>query len=230
MLLPPVFVFAGVSYSESSFLLLALLTWYSHLRGHEIVAASSSALCSLSRPYGILIVVPLLYGYIKNRQHRKLFYVGLPICALAGWLYYGTAVTNSTLPMIAAHSYWVTGTVASILNDIGSVMRGDFSKVGLLLPYAWTGILASIALGATTYLGYLVARIDKGLGFYVLLSTLSLFTVGGVAIRSLPRYLAFLFPIGLGLKCRKSWLPLIVPVLLVLDYVAWLAFLTDGFY
>lgn len=48
-LVPPVFVFAGVGYSEPIFLLFSLLAWYFHREQKEFKASISAALCSLVR-------------------------------------------------------------------------------------------------------------------------------------------------------------------------------------
>jgi len=48
-LLPPVFVFTGVAYSESLFLLFTLLAWYCHLRGHEERSLIAAVLGSVAR-------------------------------------------------------------------------------------------------------------------------------------------------------------------------------------
>jgi hypothetical protein len=77
----------------------------------------------------------------------------------------------------------------------------------------------------------LITEIDKALNIYILASTFILGITSGIAYRSFPRILSFFFRIGLPLHTRKTKLLLaIVLVFLVLDYFAWLAFLTDGFY
>jgi len=74
-------------------------------------------------------------------------------------------------------------------------------------------------------------RVDRALGLYAFSSTLAIASLGFVTSPlSLPRHLVFLFPLGLSLYTRRR--PLLVTmiaVFLVLNYLAWWAFLTDSF-
>lgn len=234
-LLPPVFVFSGVSYSEPVFLLFSLIAWHFHQRQKEAMASFSAVLCSLARPYGVLIGVPLAYDYFKRKQWKSLFFLLTPTFTLGGWLIYGTARAHVAVPMLSAGSFWQTLTATRVSENITRLVQGDLTAAGMLLPYAGLALLIVVSLGFTVVLTYLVSRIDKALALYVFTSICAIALIAGlrypVAYRSIPRFLFFLFPIGLSLQSGRRWLLTItIGVLLILDYIAWLAFLTDGFY
>ncbi len=233
-LLPPVFVFSGVSYSEPIFLLFSLLSWHFHRERKELKASVSAALCSLARPYGILIGVPLAYEYLKHKQPGRLVYLLIPMFTLGAWSIYGTLRTHVPLPMFTAGWYWHTPTASRILENLMQLAQGDLTAIGPLLPYAPLALTIIASLALTVFLGYLAFRIDKSLALYILVTVCIIAAVtrgNPAATRSFPRFLGFLFPIGLPLHTSRRWLLVLsVIALLVLDYISWLAFLTDGFY
>lgn len=230
-LLPPVFVFTATSYTEPMFLLFSLLTWYCHLRGQNRRAAVAASLCSLTRTYGVLITVPIVYDFLKRRQFRNMLYMALPVGVVFGWLAYGFAMTG-VLAVVASHVFWIPPQLPAIQGDMLRVAMGQLDAMQGLLPYLGTGLLALSFVLLILFLSYRVLRIDRTLALYTFASFCTIVTLGvwSISIRSFPRLLTFLFPIGLALYSKRPWLRLVVAVtLLVLDYVAWWAFIADGF-
>jgi len=80
-------------------------------------------------------------------------------------------------------------------------------------------------------LSFRVWKIDRALAYYSLASLLVIVYFGFFpSFGSFPRYLTFIFPIGLALGTRRNWLFYgAVITFLALSLVAWWAFLTDGF-
>lgn len=233
-LLPHVFVFSGVSYSEPVFLLFSLLAWHFHQGQKEFKASVSAALCSLARPYGILIAIPLAYEYIKRREPRKLFYLLIPALALSAWSIYGTVETRVLVPWATAGLYWHTPNANKVWENMGRLAWGDLTAVAPLVPYTReaVGLIASLVL--TAYLVILVSRVDKALTVYILVTVFGILIVTKgypTTYPAFPRFLSVLFPLGLVLHTsNRKLLAVMVVVLLILDYVAWLSFLTDGFH
>jgi len=230
-LFPPVFVFSVVAYPESMFLLLALLAWYFHRHQSEANASITAGLCALTRPEGFLIVIPLLYDYLTQRQYKKAPYVLVPLSAVGGWEVYGLAKTGVWLPSYTAQAFWNTPHAQAVRLAIQRLATGNLSSVPVLFPYRWliAAIIATVAI--VLLLGWRNWKIDRALSIYLFASTIILASTLSFAYRSFPRILSFIFPVGLPLHTRKlNLLVAMFLVFLVLDYIAWLAFLTGGFY
>src|SRR5208337_4339463 len=230
-LFPPVFVFSVVSYPEALYLLLALLSWHFHQKHSDLKASGAAALCALSRPEGFLLAIPFLYDYLTQKQFRKIGYVLVLLSGLGAWELYGLAVTGVWLPSHAAGEFWNTAKAQAVKLAIQQLAGGDLSSVAVLFPYRGLILAIITILVIVVFLGWRNWKIDKALSIYLLASTAILGATLSVAYRSFPRILSFLFPVGLPLHTRNmKLLAILAGIFLVLDYIAWLAFLTDGFY
>ena len=230
-LFPPVFVFSAATYPESMFLLFTLVSWRLHQEKSDLRASVAAALSSLIRWEGFFLVIPLLYDFTRQKQFKKITYLLIPLAAIAGWEVYGFVITGFWLPTLAAYRFWSTAQSRAVALAVRQLIEGNRSSIAILLPYSWliAAILASLV--AVVFLAWRVWRIDKALCIYVLTSVFILAVTTRVAYRSFPRVLGFFFPIGLAMHTRKTKLLIVVIILfLVVDYFAWLAFLTDGFY
>jgi Gpi18-like mannosyltransferase len=230
-LLPWLFVFTAASYSEPLFLFLTTLTWYFHLRRHDTLSSISAALASLTRGYGIFILLPLVFDFTRRREYRKLLYTIPAILAVTAWLTYATVSTGKFLAPLAAESFQQTGNSVALQTNLSQLLLGNLNAISNLSPYF------KIIVGGTAFIcfiSFLSARAykcDPDLGLYALIST-GLITVLAInpAYLSVPRYLTFLFPIGLPLHSSRKIILIVALVLLpILDYVAWYAFLTNIF-
>jgi len=230
-LFPPVFVFSAASYPESLFLLLSLLSWYLHRKQKELQACLAAGLCSLSRPEGVLMVIPLVFDYLKRGQLRKLPYLMIPLSVTVGWELYGFVLTDVWLPTRAAGIFWNTANAQAVKRAVQQLFQGDLSSIAILLPYSGLIVAIVVILVVVVFLAWRNWKIDKALCSYILASTFLLGVSTSIAYRSFPRILSFFFPIGLALHTRNlKLLVTVVLLFLALDYAAWLAFLTDGFY
>ena len=230
-LFPPVFVFSFVSYPESLFLLLALLCWHFHQKHSDLNASVAAGLCAVSRSEGFLIIIALLCDYVIRRRFRLIGYVLLPLSAITCWELYGYARTGVWLSSWIAGEYWNTPKAQAVRLAILKLIAGNATSVDILIPYRWliVAIIATFAIVA--FVAWRTWKIDRALSMYLIATTVILASTFSVAYRSFPRILSFIFPIGLPLHTRKaSLLVLLGLAFLILDYVAWLAFLTDGFY
>jgi hypothetical protein len=235
-LLPPVFVFTTVSYNESLFLLFSLITWHAHIRRKEKISAFFASLATLTRSYGLLIVVPLAYDQVRRKQLRQLLVLGFPFAALIGWLYYAFLMTGNVLAPFVAESYWNTEIVAQIQKSMSLLFtHGDFGVFQILLRFQRLVIFGIGFVALITWLCFRAYKMNKSLGVYAF--TFLLF-MGSATIAfvptfvALPRYLSMIFPSGLSLKIsRKPILWFVVGSLALLDILAWWMFLfTDSFH
>jgi Gpi18-like mannosyltransferase len=66
---PTAFVLSGV-FTESLFLLLAIICFYYAKKGKWWIAGSTGFLLTLTRPLGIIIFLPILYEYLKTKHFK----------------------------------------------------------------------------------------------------------------------------------------------------------------
>jgi len=104
-LLPPVFVFSAVYYSEPVFLLFSLLSWYFCINGNSWKSCLAASLTTLVRSYGVLIVVPLGFHYLRRRQYWQLAYCLIPVLTLAGWMLYSFMMTGILAPLYSQGTF-----------------------------------------------------------------------------------------------------------------------------
>jgi len=221
-LLPPTFLFSGVSYSDSLFLLFSLLTWEYYQKGNDVRAALVSALVTLTRIYGVLIAMPFAYSYFRKKQFRNLLYSAISPLALFGWVLYGYWTTGVWFPMLSAQSFF-NPTDLTIEKNVNQLVSGNLAALKPLLRF-WPVVAMSFAFVLfIAFLSYRTWIIDRALGLYVALSVVIISVFGTFpAVRSFPRFFSFLFPIGLCLytKTRLALVTAIV-LLLVIDYLLW---------
>jgi hypothetical protein len=227
-LFPPVFVFTGVSYTEPVFLLFSLLTWHFHLKDQEVRASVMAALSSLTRTYGILLTIPLAYDYFRSGRVRKLGCLAIPAFTLLGWFIYTFALTGNPFASLTARSlYWADPTAVAIQNSALKTVEGNAAALGVLIKYSGFILTGAVFIGFMLFLSYRAWRIESSLGLYCFTSITAIcyfaFIPGPFSI---PRFLSFLFPVGLPLHTGRSWLLVVTAALfLLLDYGFWWAFL-----
>ncbi|MGA2785028.1 MAG: mannosyltransferase family protein [Candidatus Bathyarchaeia archaeon] len=238
-MLPPIFVFSTVSYSEPVFLLFSMLSWYFFISGKHGKSCLAASLSSLARSYGILIVVPIALKYLKHHEYRRLSYCTVPVFTLAGWMIYSLLMTRIIAPIYGQGTFLTAGSeyYNRIQETLRESLQGHMSiAVSRLLEYAYEHVIVLtiilVSLAFVTILMLRVIKIDQALSVYTLVSFGAIFFFGlSTSVISFPRYLSFIFPIGLALHTRKTKVLLVCLVMLaVLDCLAWYAFLTDGFY
>ena len=233
-LIPPVFVFSGVAYSESLFLLGTLLAWYCHLRRDDGKVIVAAVVATLARANGVLVVIPLAHDYLTRRQFRRLLALFIPISVMLGWLTYGYLMTGQ-LAYFASNIFWRSQNIVLFRESLINVLEGQIYASAFIVKIGLKYL--SIALGALisfmvfVVLCYKVLKIDRALGIFCFSYAAALFAFGFPAtFGSFPRFLGVLFPIGLPMYTHRLTLRVLIIVgLLVLDYFAWLAFLKDGF-
>jgi len=173
-LLPPVFVFSGVAYSESIFLLFTLLAWYCHLRGHEERSLIAAVLSSLARANGVLITIPLAYDYLRRRQFRHLALLTIPLLFVFGWLMYGYIMTG-TWAYFASNIFWQSENITVFRQSLINILQGRMYAIEFIAAIGFKYLPITIA-AVTSFvvfiiLCYKVLKIDRALGFFFLLAT-----------------------------------------------------------
>ena len=187
ILFPTAFILSGV-FSESMFLALTLAAFLAVRRDRLFLAGAAGYLAALSRPVGVLLVLPLALAYWKERRDRRqplapgaLWLLLVPL-GLATFAAYNHALTGNALAFARIQTSWGR-TFHSPLSVLADGLRD--SDVTARFS-AWMTLLA-IAL--------LVAGSRKlGLAYGVL----SLFFIAvplATGLNSMPRFLLAVFPV-----------------------------------
>ena len=229
-LLPPVFVFTTVSYPESLFLLLSLLTWYTHIKGRNVSAIAFAALTSLTKSYGLLILLPIAFNLLRFHKYRIIPLLAVPVLVLVGWFLYAFSRTGVFFAPITAEAGWNTATVLQIQHNIVLFLsEGDIQSLRYISGY-WEIILIGILFfSLVLILTFRVWKIDRSLGIFsaVFLLAFSFATILFLpTFASVPRYLSATFPTGIALHTKRGmWFLLVAMLFVVMDLLGWWLFL-----
>ena len=114
LLLHPMSLFLTAVYAESLFLLLSLAAFVAARRGRFAAAAAAAAGAALTRPFGVLLVVPLTIEWWQERRRipdsataRWGWAAGAaPLAALAGFLVFLGDTLDDPLAFFERQSRW----------------------------------------------------------------------------------------------------------------------------
>lgn len=222
---PYVFLFTTVGYSESLFLFAVLATWYFYLKDKVLFASIFSIVATLTKTYGILIVLPMLLDLLIHKKWKKsMITLASPILILSVMTPIPPQNLLGRIIMELNSATWAVGRV-----DLGCYWIRDYftpfftsSNPMVFFHFFHAYALAFIALG-----GYLVmnsAKIDWRLGIYSIVMFIVIILFGFV--NGIPRYVSFIFPIWLVFRIRN---PAIIVPLAFLFYlhsiILWYEFL-----
>jgi hypothetical protein len=159
-------------------------------------------------------------------------YLLLPISTLLGWAIYGYWVTGNPFMLLSARSHWETEDTRALKVGLSQLLRGEADALSTLRPYLRVTLAGVAFMAFILFLSYRAWRLDKALGLYNFSSIMAITYFGmPTSYISFPRFLAFLFPVGLGLNLKRRFLLLTaVAVFFALSYVAWLTFLRGFFH
>jgi hypothetical protein len=226
-LLPPVFVFTTVSYTEPVFLLFSILAWYTHEKGNDFGAAILASFAALTRVYGLLIVVPLAYDL---RHSKRVAFLMIPLAVFVGWLSYAYLRVGNALAPFDAQSFWRAPIEAQFLDSVNRFFStGDLRLFQYLTHFWFFAVLGVTSLSFVTWLCIRSSRLDRTLGVYsftFLFSILSAVIAFIPTLVSMPRFLSFIFPVGFSLRTQRKLLVIVSLIALAfVDFAAWWMFL-----
>jgi len=222
---PYVFVFTTVSYSESLFLLAVLATWYFYLKDRILFASICSIVATLTKLYGILIILPILTDLLLHRKWKKAaIALASPVLILTIIipLFPKKLLERMVLEMNAAT--WTTST-----EYFGTFWFKDYltSVFTAAHPTVFFNFYQAFALAFIVFVGYLVinsTRTDWRLGFYSIVMFVVIILFGFV--NGLPRYLSFIFPIWLVIRTKDiATLVILVFLFYMHSLILWYEFL-----
>jgi Gpi18-like mannosyltransferase len=189
---PFVLLFLTLSYAESVFLFATVSSWYLHRRGRVAGAALAAAFATLTRPYGILISLPIVFGLLRaKRLGAACLSITVPALALISWAAYCELFAGTVFATLTSQQVW-SYEGGFILGFLPSIVSGRFYV--LQSRFLW------IAL-AFTLLFPQVYRLDRQLSIYVFSSFIVLLLLG--AVSSLVRFVPSIFPLWFTIRERS---------------------------
>ena len=224
LIFPVSFILSGV-FTESLFLLLAIMCFYYAKRSHWLLVGISVFLLALTRSVGILAFIPLLYEYVRQKDFKvrrlrpdMLFLMLIPL----------------GLFVFAVHNYLLTGDYLATVHIQETGWGHQMTNPLLFLSDNLRGdniLLRFEACFVVTLLVLLNAFYRK-IGFsYWLLAMGALIFPLATASPSMPRYSLVVFPIYILLAklARNNWLDQTLTAVLCL-FQGWLmVFWSNGF-
>ncbi len=113
LLVFPTSFFLSTLYPEALFLALAVGAFYAARRDRWALAAVLAALCVLTRPHGVLVVLPLALEYAHAHWSRPrrvapdAAWLALPVLTFGGWLAFQQIAFGDALAFVHAQSAWM---------------------------------------------------------------------------------------------------------------------------
>lgn len=217
---PYIFLFTTIAYTESLFLLTTILSWYLYKKEKLIQSSIAVAIASLTKLYGLFIIIPIFIDILHNRTFRKIPYYSFPILTFFSWLFYLFKTTGDWMIFMRSQSYWIN--LGMEFNWINSYLKPILSFNIWQIPKPDYMLIAFVA-----FLGYLIfntLRLDSKLGIYSIFMYFSLLFFGN--FYSMPRFFSFIFPIWLNSKLKNLFvLFIILPFFILISLLIWQHFL-----
>jgi hypothetical protein len=227
LLITPNAIFLSGVYTESVFLLWALLTFWLLERRHFYLALIPAGLACLTRSVGVALFPALLGAAWTSGAGRwpRLIAAGLPPALFAGYvLFMGLTAGDPGAYFEAYRSIWGRA-AASPIEAFTIYFSGE--PVSLLgWDLSWIDLIAT---GAFLGLGLLTLRLDRAWGLFAL--TAVLIPIGAGSLLAMPRFGAVVFPFYILIGswiARARWREIVVDAasiglafVFVLRFVTW---------
>ncbi|MBM1154684.1 hypothetical protein DRN94_002255 [archaeon] len=198
---PSVYIFTTASYAEPWLLFFWCLTWILYLK-ESVLSGITGALAAVTRPPGILIVVPPSFDLIhciRRRKQPKLYQIIAvlgPILGLLGWEAYIWIRSGDPFVFFYAQSLWGYRRpfwVFATLSSTGTLepFKQEWQRFEVY-PYLLLLVLITVLLGKNSKLEdpRLRAFVYASIAFFVLFGSVDCFS----------RHLFFIFPIWFVLR------------------------------
>ena len=211
----PTFVTYGlVSYSESVFLFLSILSWYFWAKEKYFYSAVFTSFAVLAREVGILIPAIYIIFAIKRRiifKNKALLWLILPFLTFGLMMCYLDILSGHTLSYLEAQSIWgmkIENPIAQLNWFFTGTFQGDPVMI-VLVRYIYVLPFLSLA--------YPLWKINKEASLYSIIFLLFFLSLTGTSAMSSPRYMLSAWPIFLVFgKVKKEYMfPLLILFLIL---------------
>jgi hypothetical protein len=156
ILFPTAFIFSGV-FTESTFLALSLACLYYAKRGRWLYSGSMGFLTALTRPYGVIIALPMAYEYLRQRRiGPDALLLSLPLAGLSLFCLYNYFLTGDPLAFMHIQSAWggrFSNPITELLGRLASG-NGDVRFEALFTLASLALLVASFKKVDISYLAY----------------------------------------------------------------------------
>ncbi|MEO8584924.1 MAG: hypothetical protein ABI584_02065 [Acidobacteriota bacterium] len=199
ILFPTAFVLSGV-FSESLFLTLTLAAFLAVRRDRLLLAGAAGYLAALTRPVGVLLVLPLALTYVQGRRTARLplspraLWLGLVPLGLGTFAAYNLALTGNALAFTRIQATW------------GRTLRSPLAVLAEGLRATDVTTLFSAWITVTVLALLIVCARRVGLS-YLVLALLFILVPLSTSLDSMPRFLLAVFPVPIliaGFGTRRS--------------------------
>ena len=199
LLLHPMSLFLSAVYAESLFLALSLATWDFARRGRFAAAGISGALATLTRPFGVLLIAPVVWQWWAERHRAAaLAWVTAIPAALGGYMIYCGTVFSDPLAFVHRQSRWrggMSGPWHAFIRwwETGPAPHGAHNSTLEML----------IAVATLVALPFVFRALGGALGFYAAICVLAPL---GATVWSFGRLSLAIFPIFMmiGAACAEG--------------------------
>lgn len=198
-------------YTESLYMVLTLAAFYAAEKGKWWLAGIAGGLSALTRLTGVLIVIPLLILYWKQKRRLcwDVAWLGWIPVALVGFGAVLYRITGDPLELFHAHDGW------------GTMWRLPWTAFFIeKVPYV--PIWDRVTIAAFTVLAFFTFRLGPSYGLWALMNTLLVLMVKGTTV-SITRYVLVAFPVFVLLAVWSDRRPWLYQALCIL-FTAFLAF------
>jgi len=217
---PFIFVFMTLTYSESLFFFSIISSWYFYKKEQIFVSSLFAGLASVTKIYGILIVLPVIVDLVSLKRYRRLIYQAIPISFILSWLVFCYRSSGDVFASWNDERFWTHGANGDGVRLVQAILHHGLQGVvaccrGLDPTIFWSVALFIIVVAR-------IWQVDRCLWVYaVSLSGLLIFTAPFYI--SLLRFLVFIFPVWLTVRVRNPLVAVVsVAVLVPLSLIVWL--------
>ncbi|MGA2783435.1 MAG: mannosyltransferase family protein [Candidatus Bathyarchaeia archaeon] len=196
---PYISVFTTLSYSEAVFLFLSLSTWYFYKKRRTGTASLLAALASVTRIYGIAIVLPIVFDIVRSKRYPKLLYIVIPVLFIGSWALYCYLSTGDPFISWTDEKYWTHGANGDGIRLVQAILFQGFR--GLLVCCSGLDPVVFFSVSIFAYLVVRIWQVDRLLWGYAI-SLFGLLIVTSSSYVSLLRFISFIFPVWLTLRIR----------------------------
>lgn len=212
---PYIFVFTTLGYSEALYLFSTISTWYFYRTGRLRTSSLCAALASITRIYGVGIVLPVTVDLLKKGDYRKLVYIAVPSVALFSWALFCYKTTGN--PFISLSEEYTVYPIVGLNINFVQVIWMHLTQG---TPNASLDPAVLLAFVLLAVLAGMIWQLDRALWAYTITMFVALALVASSAI-SLLRFMSFIFPLWLTVKVKHPvavaiCLAFLIPISLLL--------------
>jgi Gpi18-like mannosyltransferase len=202
LLFPTSFIFSCF-YTEATFLLLSVGVFYAAAQEKWVIASLLGCLLALSRPLGVLIVIPLAWIYLEKRnwKFRKIradmaWFILIPIGLLA-FLIYAYSLTGDFFAPLHAQAAWSRNSITTPWQILFNPTGLNYTYFIIRIDQALTIVFVVLSLISLKHLS------SANYGIYSLI--LILFPPLTGTLISQSRFLAVVFPAFIVMALAGRW-------------------------